>query len=208
VSAQKATAAGARPQWLRSLRRAKQELAAAMRISDHALFVVESFLGGRECFVAPTAPLLRVPRGLDLAQARLGRAARRLDQSLELSALDPRNAAEAGLLIFAARQQWLETAMFLTLVTAETYSTLALMFDVNPGPGTPGLRVTESSIEFVFVDPSDLDRLRSCLLPDSAAERDRLRLLRRRRSAPLRMEDAPRQISRGRAPPLESTCQL
>jgi len=207
VSARKAPA-GSRPQWLRSLRRARHEIAAAMRLSDRALLVVEMFLGGRERFLAPTAPLLRVPRGLDLAQARLDRAAQRLDQSLELTALDPESAAEAGLLIFDARQQWLKTAMLLTLVTAGAYTTLGLIFEVNPGPGTSGVRVTESSIDFVLLEPSDLDRLRSSLLPDRAAERDRLRLLRRRRSAPLRMEDAPRQLSRGRAPPLESTCQL
>jgi hypothetical protein len=37
--------------------------------------------------------------------------------------------------------------------------------------------------------------------------RDRLRSLRSRRRPPLRVADAPRRISRGRAPPLSAICQ-
>jgi len=198
---------GGRPQWVQALRRAGQEVMAARRLCDHGMLAVDGFLQSNAERFVPTVQLLRVPRGLQIAMARLDRAARRLDMMLELAALDPGCAAEAGLLVVEVRERWLAAADFLMVVAIQTCSVLLVIESHTPGPWIDALHAAAAdALAFPAVDLSLFDH--SFLRPDGSAERERLRLLGRRRSAPRRVADAPRRISRGRAPPVESTCQL
>ena len=195
------------PQWVQTLRRASQEVAAAHRLCYHALIAVDAFLQNDLERAVPTPQLLRVPRGLQIAKARLDRAARRLDRVLEPAALDPESAAEAGPLALEVRERWLITANYLMAVAIQTCSAILVIESDHPAPWINALRAAATdALAFPALDLTAFDH--SFLRPDDSAERERLRLLGRRRSVPLPMEDAPRRISRGRAPPVESTCQL
>jgi hypothetical protein len=192
------------------LRRAGHEITGADRVTYYGLGALEAVYADDLRRAAPTARLFRVPRGLEIAQARLDRAARHLDRASELSALDPRDAARASLLIFETRERWLHTAMILTAVAVETHAAIELIHELAPLPWVHALRCAASAdpLDFPSIDLAELELHRASLRPDGSAERERLRLLRRRRFTPLRSTDAPRRISRGRAPPSDSICQL
>jgi len=196
------------------LDRANRETIAAARLGGRCgakMFKV--CRGGDLRRVQPDAFVFRVARGLHLAQARLNRAARYIDRAEALSSLNPREAKAASRQIFLADARVdLVTRILEEVFAAEAHEVLGKIHALAKGSSACGRRSGTSAEAFGFAFPSieltELELLRASLRPDRSAERERLRRLRRRRSTWLRSVNAPRRISRGRAPPPASTCQL
>jgi len=157
--------------------------------------------------------LLRLPRQIGTAEALLARAVLRLRVTLELIDLEPDRAGGAREGLTRATSRWMQA------------SAILLVLSERAGHTVVQLRETlDTAAEDAFDDEADElsddgDRppvpqpylnelLRRFLRRRHSRARERLRPLRRRRSAPLRTTDAPRRVSRGRAPPFFSTCPL
>ena len=193
------------PAWMQLLQRADREILGANRVIRRCMVALFPLSEDDHRTVAPAARLVRVPRGLRVAKARLDRAGRRIERALSLAAIDPRDASAASQHVFDAQARWFLTAAILEkLLVPETHAAIDRLHAAT------GRRYGASADAFDFpsIELPELELLRASLSPDGSADRERLRLLRRRRSIPLRSTDAPRRISRGRAPPSDSICQL
>ncbi|HEY6136875.1 MAG TPA: hypothetical protein VI670_03840 [Thermoanaerobaculia bacterium] len=150
---------------------------------------------------ATTVQLLRVSRWLAAATAHLRRAEIRLQDTQQSLALAPEEGRGAPEMVFAATQQWIvATARLLAaqdrleMVMAEVLRS-AKAGVVDPRPAMPAPRPAAARWF-----------LRYC--PSPPGNRIRILLQRRRRPACTAPADAPRRVSRGRAPPFDSTCPL
>jgi len=148
-----------------------------------------------------TVRLLRVGRWIARATAQLARAQSRLHDTTESIERAPHEGWGAPEQVFEATQQWIVAASRLA-VTSELLN--ALMAEV--------LQYAKEGV----VDPRPVVApprpaaarwyLRYC--PPPPSNRIRILLQRRRRPACTAPADAPRRVSRGRAPPFVSTCPL
>ena len=189
------------PAWLPLLQRADREVLGANRVIRRCMVALFNVSEGEQRTVA----LVRVSRGLRVVKARLDRAGRRIDRALKLAALDPRDATAASPHIFKTHARWFFTAEILEkLLVPETQAAIDRVRAARGGH----CGASADAFDFPSIELPELELLRAFLRPDGSAECERLRLLRRRRSTPLRSTDAPRRISRGRAPPSDSICQL
>ena len=148
-----------------------------------------------------TVQLLRASRWLGIAAARLERAGIRLQDTHQSLALAPEEGQGAPEMVFVATQQWIIATA--RLLAAQSQFDM-LMAEVYP------------SAKNGVVDPRPIVAaprparmrwfLRYC--PPLPSNRIRILLQRRRRPACTAPADAPRRVSRGRAPPFASTCPL
>ena len=199
--------------WLMLIERANREIFGAIRLGKRCAATMFEAGRGDLRRVPPDAFVFRVPRGLQIAQARLNRAARHLDRAEALSSLNRREAKAASRRIFMSRGRLLLVSLLLKEVFAdEAHEVLgkihALARDSSACGRRSGAFTEAFGFEFPSIELAELELLRASLRPDGSAERERMRRLRRRRSTWLRSVNAPRRISRGRAPPPASTCQL
>ena len=175
---------------------------ASLRNIDCSLRAIEatSRFAAQRPFYA-TVKLVRVGRWIARATAQLGRARSRLHDTLESIERAPHEGWGAPGPMFEATQQWIVAASRLA-VTSELLE--ALMAEV--------LRYAKEGV----VDPRPVVAtprpaaarwfLRYC--PPLPSGRIQILLQRRRRPARTAPADAPRRVSRGRAPPFLSTCPL
>jgi hypothetical protein len=142
-----------------------------------------------------TDHLQQVSGWLVLAAVQLQRAGIRMRDTTECIALAPERAAGApqGLIDVTAR--WIDAAGRLAAASNRLDETMArLLRSVQEG-----LPVDDRPVIPLRRPPSARWFLQYC--PPQPSDRIRLLLQRRRRSAPSAVTEAPRQISRGRAPP-------
>jgi hypothetical protein len=196
-----------KPAWLMMLDRANRETFAAARLGSRCATRMLKACPRDLRFV------FRVARGLQIAQARLNRAARHIDRAEDLSSLNRWDAEAASWQILMADGRVDLVSRILELLFAvEPHEVLGTIHALAKGSSACGRPSGASAEAFDYELPSieltELELLRASLRPDGSVERERLRRLRRRRSTWLRSVNAPRRISRGRAPPPASTCQL
>jgi hypothetical protein len=199
-----------RPEWSRSLRRANQQIDSSVRLmyrSTAALELAEHCRPSR--FIPAARGLLRLPRQLGTAQAMLDRAVLRLQVTLALIALEPDRAAGAPERLTRATTRWIQaSAILVQLSERAEHTVVQLRETIDTASDADMDEMVAGKERPPIPEPYLNELLRSFLRRRRSRARERLRPLRRRRSAPLRTLDAPRRISRGRAPPLSSTCQL
>jgi len=210
VCAREARRQRRRPEWSRSLRRANQQIDSSVRLMYQSTVALDRAEHCRPSRLIPAARrLLRLPRQLGTAQAMLDRAVLRLQGVRDLTALEPHCAAGAREELTRAAARWIQASAILLLLSERACQTLVQVREaLDAAPEPDDAELTDGSDRPPIPHPY-LDRLlRSFLRRRRSRARERLRPWRRRRSAPLRTTDAPRRISRGRAPPLSSTCPL
>jgi len=196
------SAATPRRGWIRPLRRMRRATKACLGWIDCSCRVLEesSRIGTQRPF-ATTVQLLRVSRWLAAAAAHLQRAEIRLQDTQQSLALAPEEGRGAPEMVIAATQQWVAATSRLLAAQDRLEVLMAEVLRsaqegaVDPRPVLPTRRPAAARWF-----------LRYCPLPPS--NRIRILLQRRRRPACTAPADAPRRVSRGRAPPFVSTCPL
>jgi len=202
--------------WRISLRRGRHAIDSALLLIAGGHARLEAI---QTCPVGPrlvreARRLLGMPRLLGLIQYKLARAAFRLREAAGSVALDP-GGADAPSRIVRETERLIEASVRLAVLCAESSEVLPRMRRVfeaavaeaearhaegadheAPAGEPPAVAVPKHTWRRIF-----LRRLRW-------RPSDRLRSLRRRRRSPMRAADAPRRISRGRAPPPMPVCQL
>jgi len=148
-----------------------------------------------------TIQLLRVSRWLDRAAVQLWRAESRLRDTTESLMLEPQDGGGAPERIFEATQQWIVASARLAATSEQLNVLMAEVLQwakegvVDPRPAVAAPRPAAARWFLRYCPPLPSDRIW-------------VLLQRRRRPARTTPADAPRRVSRGRAPPFLSTCSL
>ncbi len=161
------------------------------------------------CPIRTTRDLQRLSARLTGATARLARAVRYVGATTESLALEPERASEAPRLLIDATARWIQVAIALDDTSAQLLSVQeGVLEGLCSGELTPEAEATKR-LPRIVVTPRVISA-RQFLLCRRSSARDRIASIpaRRRRTACRATTDAPRRISRGRAPPLSSTCLL
>jgi len=196
------------------LRRARQAI-------DSAVKLIETSYGAlHQAEHAPVGPrlvrasrqLLFLNRWMRRAQEKLSCATRRLRETTDCLALEPERIGDAPSRMIRETERLIDASMRLNLLSYEAGELVARMRAAleatAASAGSSGEPAAEASPRIHVPKPN---RRRNFLLRRRCRRvSDRLRSLGRRRRSPLTVADAPRRISRGRAPPPSpvSTCQL
>ena len=183
-----------RPLWLRpfcdlrhALHRASEDLASCRRATRPQWSTLRGRLRALRRFE-------RAYDTLDAAAGQLERAAAEFRRMLEALALEPERAGEALGELPRATDDMLALSERVARMSLALDQAFAHIQDDRPFLAKP--RTAAAGLFSKY--PSDpLERIRLLLL-----------LFRRRRSRCLATEDAPRRVSRGRAPPFLSACSL
>jgi hypothetical protein len=199
-----------RPLWVARLRRLNRAVAASSRMIDSTMEAIERASGhAAECPVRTTRELQRLSRRLSGASLRLSQAVRAMGDTSESMLREPERAGGAPRLLIDATARWARAALALDHTSAQL---LSLQEEVLEGLCS-GEIIPESDgtkrLPRIVVTPRIISA-REFLLCRRKSARDRIASIpaRRRRTACRATTDAPRRISRGRAPPLSSTCLL
>lgn len=187
--------------WTRPLRRLRRAIDCSLRLIDGSRKVAEaSERRGRT-----SRELCRASGWLARAAERLDRAAFDLGQT-NLAILDaPERAGGVRAVILDETQRWLEAAQHLSSVSEQLDELAARLFGSGDGFTVPSVRAVDGRPRIVTAPR--LVWARPFLRLRRSRMRERLLsvIARRRRLRPMRPADAPRRISRGRAPPFGST---
>jgi len=196
-------AEGEAPAWALCLHRAEQGIESSLRLIERSVRALQE----SERTVSWSRRLRAIYR-LRLIPQWMGQAAERLDRSaqgLRETTLCVRADSACGTGIperlTAATDRWIEAAGRLAWLSDEVEETFdRLQAEVEAAAAAAD--AWEASEARAAIRALAAEAIRGFL------GRRRVRLLRHRRIRPLRTEDAIRRISRGRAPPFASTCQL
>jgi hypothetical protein len=176
---------------------------ATLRRIDDSCRVIDSSarVAARRPFQA-ACQLYHAYSRLTEAAGHLGRASHRMNDTFDSLAATPEPAADARERLIAATARWIDAARQLCEARIRFDETFAPLKELAKNPDAeldPRPRI-----------PTPRPRSRWFLqyCPPQPADRIRLLLTRRRRSAVPRPADAPRRVSRGRAPPFASICLL
>jgi hypothetical protein len=189
--------------WIRPLRRARRAIDASLRRIDCSCRVIDASerFGGRRP-VQAADQLQRVFHWLADAATQLDRAQIRLRDTSECIESAPECAAGAPLPMMSAILHWIDAAGRLTAVSERLGDTstglVAVAKVAQPSDFRPVIAAPRPAAARWFL----------WYCPSHPSDRIRVLLKRRRRSAPALVADAPRRISRGRAPPFVSICLL
>jgi hypothetical protein len=141
--------------------------------------------------------------------ARLARAVHCVGETTEALRLEPERASGAPPLLIDATARWIRAAVALDHTSAQLLSVQeGILAGLCSGELTPEAEAAKR-LPRITVTPRVISA-REFLLCRRSSARDRIATIpaRRRRTACRATTDAPRRISRGRAPPLSSTCLL
>lgn len=189
-----------RESWKHPIRRVERAINSSLRLAEASRRVIdasERFAAGRP-FKQTSRQLLRASAWLARAGDQLGLAVRGLQETTDAAKRAPERAAEAPRRLFVDTARWIDAAGRVAVLSnriEEVYTSLR----------ASALRPHGILLESPRV------ALRSALAaPRRAPSRGRLSLvpIRRRHHALSGAVDAARKVSRGRAPPLVSTCPL
>ncbi|HEY6138202.1 MAG TPA: hypothetical protein VI670_10610 [Thermoanaerobaculia bacterium] len=191
-----------RPGWIHPLRRMQRATEACLRwINCSCAVIDEAILIVARRPVFTTMRLLRACQWLDRATDQLERAGCRLRDTQRSLARAPEEGGAVPQIVCEAAQQWSAAASRLLA----THDQLALLlsevlqwameggFDIRPVIAASRPAAPRWYLRYCRVQPSN---------------RIRLLLQRRRRPARTASADAPRRVSRGRAPPFVLACPL
>ena len=139
-------------------------------------------------------------------RARLDRGAEGLRETNDRIALSPEDAGDAPGLMIDALTRWAGAATTIAALFEQLDDDRAALLEYVKGAGAC------LDLDELFTSGGPAPRLigKRNLPATLFSERSRVFCIhvRRRRSAPLAVVEAPRRIFRGRAPPLVSTCSL
>lgn len=200
------------PRWVRPLRRLHRALDYSSELLEstfRTVWIADDSAAERPLQTSRT--LHRASYRLSAASAHLSNAARNLDAITEAALLEPERAAEVPQLLIEATLRWFSVAGDLALVSDELYGLHSNVYaglksgEIVPEPVEPPTHRRRRIVvkpHIVFARDFLLHRRKRAL--------DRIASVpkRRRPAAPMAATDAPRQISRGRAPPPTSNCLL
>jgi hypothetical protein len=194
-----------RAAWRRPLRRVRRALDASFRLiasSRRVIDASERFAAGSPARSA--ARLQQVSEWMVDASEQLGRAVRALRDTRDRAALAPGQAAEAPARLVESTLRWIDAAGTLAALSERLEVTFARLRDtVQRGGVVSGYAKTAADSRAQSAGGRPTKR------PSRASGLVSIASIRRRRPAPAsRAADAARRISRGRAPPLLSTCPL
>jgi hypothetical protein len=201
------TRGGRRPAWVRPLRRAQRAINASILLLASTLRAVERSERCAHRRPVQTSRNLQGASGqLQVALARLNRAAREIAETNQCMILEPERAAGAPPLVAEAALRWVDVAGSLAALADDVFT---LHEDVLSGLET-GTLIPEPSAwrrPRIVIAPRP-QPIRAFLLRRQPRVIDRIAsILRRRRRTPrpasLRV---PRRSILGRAPPLSSIC--
>jgi hypothetical protein len=199
-----------RPLWVAPLRRLNRAVASSLRMVDSTRAAIERASSRvARSPIRTTRDLQRLSARLTGATARLARAVRGVGETAESLRLEPERAREAPRLLIDATTRWLVVAVALDNASAQLLSVQeGVLEGLCSGELTPEAGATKR-LPRIIVTPRVISA-REFLLCRRSSARDRIASIpaRRRRTACRATTDAPRRISRGRAPPLSSTCVL
>lgn len=199
-----------RPLWVAQLRRLNRAVASSLRMIDSTMEAIDRASSrAARCPIRTTRDLQRLSARLTGATARLARAVRYVGATTESLALEPERASEAPRLLIDATARWIQVAIALDDTSAQLLSVQeGVLEGLCSGELTPEAEATKR-LPRIVVTPRVISA-RQFLLCRRSSARDRIASIpaRRRRTACRATTDAPRRISRGRAPPLSSTCLL
>ena len=199
-----------REAWTRPLRRLRRALASSRSLIDWTWSVIAtSDEVGNERPIAATQDLQRALRWLRTAQTDLNRAARGLRDTTESIAVAPERAGGVPEMLIYATSEWIMLAADLTMAM----NRLCELHDDILGALVEGEIVPEQEWRLFrqrVIPAPRVNPVRTFLLVRRSSARDRISSVsvRRRRPAAMPTADAPRKISRGRAPPPSSACLL
>jgi hypothetical protein len=199
-----------RPSWVSRLRRMNRALAASRRIADAAWDAL-----GHATERAARSPIRtsremhRLGKRLIDAMERLERAVLGLGETTESMARERRGVPDAPRLLTEATARWIVAAR----IIAETSDQLCIVQENLLQDVLSGAIVAEDEQprrRMRITGAPHLISARDFLLCRRKSAHDRIASIpaRRRRTACRAAADAPRRISRGRAPPAVSHCQL
>lgn len=198
------------PRWVRPLRRLHRDLDRGLKLLDSTRRAISAATATRP--IRTSRRLYRASFGLLEAQARLSSAVRGLDTITEAARQAPEQAAEVPWLLLEATQRWVNLAGELAVMSNHLYG---LHTDVTAGLKSgelvpEPLEPAAARRPRIIVTPRIISA-RAFLLHRRKSALDRIASIpaRRRPAARISSTDAPRRISRGRAPPPSaSTCRL
>jgi hypothetical protein len=198
-----------RPLWVARLRRLNRAVTSSLGMIDSTMEAIDraSSRAARSP-IRTTRDLQRLSARLTGATARLARAVRCLDETTESLRLEPERASGAPLLLIEATHRWVLVAVALDDASAQLLSVEeGVLEGLCSGELTP--EAESVKLPRIAVTPRVISA-REFLLCRRSSARDRIASIpaRRRRTACRATTEAPRRISRGRAPPLSSTCLL
>jgi hypothetical protein len=191
--------------WVHPLRRVRRVVASSQRLIDDARRAIGSQNLSALRLVRCTRDLSRARRGLDLAAERLGRAVCVLREVTDSMVGAPACSDAAARTLAVATSTWLEVTKDLNrasnmldgmhelLVNCMQIGVITVVPEWEP---TPVRRIR-------VIPPPRTDSVRWFLIVRLASARDRISSVpvRRPRPVAIAIADAPRLISRGRAPP-------
>ena len=199
-----------RPQWVCRLRSLSRVIASSRRMIDSTMHAFEQVAGRAErAPIRTSRDLQRLEACLRDASVRLERAVRRLGETTDSMLLEGGSLAGAPRLLTEATVRWLETAKALADSSSDLFTFHEnLLEGVRSGELAPEAE-TPRRLPRIIAVPR-LISARGFLLCRRSSALDRIATIpaRRRRTACRATADAPRRISRGRAPPLFSNCLL
>ncbi|HEY0158212.1 MAG TPA: hypothetical protein VGF28_13090 [Thermoanaerobaculia bacterium] len=199
-----------RPSWAGPLRRLNNALASSWRLIDATRDAAERAADrAARCPIRTSRDLHRLSaRLLDVCD-RLRRAARCLGETTDSMTLAPERIHDAPRLLTEATLRWLLTARALSDSSSVIFTLHeGLLQDLRSGALTAEAE-TPRRLPRIITVPRIISA-RDFLLCRRSSAHDRIATIpvRRRRTACRRTTDAPRRISRGRAPPRFSNCLL
>jgi hypothetical protein len=207
---QNATRRARRPLWLCRLRSLNRALASSRRVVDSTAEAVEQATDrAADCPVRTTRDIQRLAKRLRSAMRRLEQAALGFRETADAIGLDPEQLADVPRLVTEATGRWLLTALAIDDTSLQLCSLQeSLLQDMLSGTIVPE-REEPRRMPRIPVVPH-LISARDFLLCSRKSAHDRIASIpeRRRRTAWRPIADAPRRISRGRAPPSFSNCLL
>ena len=196
-----------RESWRRLFQRGRRNLRSAegfIGMARQIIDVCETI--AREHPIRAVHEMQRVAGLLDEAAKRFARVAECITETYDRIAEAPGESGDAPARMIADIQSWIETGTKLALVGNRFDKSFAELIDYAQSGNAP-------------LDMSELHRRRVHPVPVIArhpaprvlsVENDRIFSIhvRRQRSVLVTVAEAPRRVSRGRAPPLVSTCPL
>ena len=199
-----------RPHWLSRLRRLNRALASSRRLVDATWSAVgQASDRAARCPIRTTRDLQRLAARLQGAMRRLEEATHGFAETTDTLLREPEQIADAPRLLMDATGRRLLTAMALSDTSAQLCTVQEeLLEDLLSGAIVPE-RETPKRLPRIVAVPR-LISARDFLLCRRSSAHDRIASIpaRRRRTACRPAADAPRRISRGRAPPPVSNCLL
>lgn len=196
------------PRWVRPLRRLHRDLDCSLKLLHSTWQAISAATTTRP--LRTSRRLHRASFGLLDAQAHISHAAQCLDAITESARQAPESAADVPWLLLEATQRWVNLAGELAVMSEHLFGIHTEIADglktgeLVPEPVEPSARRPRIIVipRIIFARAFLRHRRKSAL--------DRIASVpvRRRPAARIASTEAPRQISRGRAPPSHSTCLL